>query len=217
MLVKNRKLTEWIRTCPYAEFKDAEMRLKAKFPPLLGICMQTEQRHKVDLFNVNRVINRRRFSVCEERGSKCPDPCSLHLLFPLNTLVSAPNLVCTTQEMSPSVCPWRGMCKNQRTRPSVWPVTLGELKTILLSVTVRVSKVAPHFLHLSRPSTGAATVNLHEVPLRQIAVFGLLNHILSVNSISKASLLQPLETNPLRNIIMLPEGADGFYDPVITS
>lgn len=90
MLVINRKLTEWIRTRPYAEFKDAEMPLKARFAPLLGICMQTEQRHKVDLFNVNRVINRGRFGVCEERGSECSDP--------LSTLVSAPNRVCTTQD-----------------------------------------------------------------------------------------------------------------------
>lgn len=38
-------------------------------PSSPGICMQTATQCKVDLFSVNRVINLRRFSICEERGA----------------------------------------------------------------------------------------------------------------------------------------------------
>lgn len=93
-------------------------------PSLLGICMQTEKQYKADLFNVNRVINRRRFSICEERGSKCSEsvqlsPPTMLLPFGLSTqhpLSSATNPVWATQEMKHSLifplCLWRGISAN---------------------------------------------------------------------------------------------------------
>lgn len=55
--------------------------LKSQIPSLHGICMQTEKHYKVDLFSVNRVINLRIFSICEEAGSKCSESMQLSLPF----------------------------------------------------------------------------------------------------------------------------------------